>query len=554
MPRDAQKQNTQSAGVQAPIRGIIATGIYEGSGSDSGGNSAEGDTGVDSAIWLFNMIPGEYGCRVRPGSRNLVTDVPDSIGPSGQIRSVFYFNSVIAGGTFDVTFAITDEGIYDVSAGGPGPWVLGDRPADLVWPIQGGNAGWASNVNFTNVAGDHFLLIADEVNGYYIFDGTTWAQGTFTGNPIPDAENLVHITEWNGRIWFAEKNSARAWFLDPLALAGGITPMDVGNRFKEGGHLVQNSTWTLDAGDGMDDKFVMISSTGDVLVWEGLDPTTADDLIMVGRWQVGGVPEGRRLLSDWGGDVMILSTSGLITVSALLEGTSTLNQRKFISRNINQYIRAEMSKTILEFGWSMELVPNEGIAIFIIPQPLNSSRAAIQFVMETGSNSWCMFRDLKIMATAKADHIMLFSTFDGRIMVLDGTLDNVSLDGLTGEAITFSMLTHYSGMGSPASWKRGQFIRPYWIGAVQPVFSIKVLWDFDLRELPTTPAYTPDDLATWDAAIWDLDVWVGSAQSYLETIGIGGMGRHAAIAIRGNSVNDLTYIGADVMFDKGGML
>ena len=155
-------------------------------------------------------------------------------------------------------------------------------------------------VNYTNVAGDHFLLIADEANGYYIFDGTVWAAGTFTGSPKPLATDLVHLTEWQGRIWFVERDTARAWFLDPLALTGDITPMDVGSRFKKGGHLVQNGTWTLDDGAGMNDRFVQVSSSGDVLVWQGTNPATAADISLLGRWYVGKVPEGRRVMSDWG--------------------------------------------------------------------------------------------------------------------------------------------------------------------------------------------------------------------------------------------------------------
>jgi hypothetical protein len=304
----------------------------------------------------------------------------------------------------------------------------------------------------------------------------------------------------------------------------------------------------------MDDKLVMISSSGDVLIWQGIDPTTAADLTLKGRWQVGSVPEGRRVMSDWGGDVAILSTSGLVTTSALLDGVATLNPDKYISRNINQYMRGEMDKTLDVYGWSMELVPRQGIAIFTVPQPLNSSRAPIQFALETATGAWSMFRDLKMMSTAKAGADLLFSTYDGRVMSLEGSLDNVSLDGLTGNTITFSLLTHYSDVGNAAVWKRGQFIRPYWIGAAKPSFNIQVLWDFNLTELTTSPVSNFDSLSEWDTAIWDESVWAGVAQSYLETIGISGMGRHAAVAIRGTSTDDLTYVGADVMFDSGGML
>ena len=547
--RQSQGQNTQSVGVPAPLRGLVATGIF-----GVGFAAAEGDIGVDSAIWLYNLIAGEYGVRVRSGSREKVTNLPNLAGADGDVRTVLFFNSIIAGGAHDHLFALTDLGIFDVTAGGAGPWTLGDRVSDLIWPNQGNNAGWATGLNYTNVAGDHFLLVTDEDNGYYIFDGTSWAQGTFIGSPAPEPEDLVHVVEWNGRVWFVEKNSARAWFLDPLSLTGDIAPMDVGSRFKEGGHLVQNSTWSLDSGDGMDDKFVMVSSGGDVLVWEGIDPTTAADLTLVGRWSVGAVPEGRKVMSDWGGDVIILSTSGVVTCSALLQGRATLDSEQFISKNINQYIRAEMVKSLNVFGWSMVQVPHQNLTVISVPNPPLTSRPHIQFVLETSTNAWCMFRDLDILCQVESGESYLFGTDDGRIMALEGTTDNIDLEGKSAEAITFSMLTHYSGLGMAANWKRPQWIRPYWIGAAQPVFNAQIRFDFDLAELLTSPPFVETDVATWDSAIWDTALWAGTAQSYLETIGVNGMGRHLAIAIRGEATNELTYVGADVMFDRGGLL
>jgi len=546
----ARPQSTISAGVPAPIRGLVASGIF---GGNIGSAAAEGATGVDSAIWLYNMIAGEYGCRVRPGSREFAVNIPDTDSNQGEVRTVMYYNSSVAGPINDFTFAVTDEGIYDISAGGVGPWDF-TSPTSHEWANKGIRAGWCSCINYTNVGGDQFLLVCDEENGYWIFDGSTWAAGTFTGNPKPEAVNLVQIVEWNARIWMVERNTARVWFLDPLALTGDITPLDVGNRFKDGGHLVQCSTWSLDDGAGMDDKFIMISSSGDVLIWEGIDPTTAADLTLVGRWQVGTVPEGRRVMSDWGGNVAILSASGIVTADALLAGAASTGQDQYISRNINQYIRSAMDETIDDYGWSLGIVPKEGIAIITVPTP-RRNQAPIQFVLELSTTAWSMFRDLKMVCNCKVNDKFYFGTYDGRVLSLEGSLDDVLVtDETTGKAITFSLLTHYDPAGSAAVWKRAQFIRPYWIGAALPSYVVQIRFDFDLEELPTNPAYVTALLSRWDLAIWDADPWEGTAQSYLQTRGVSGMGRHLAIAIRGSATNALTYIGADVMYDTGGML
>jgi hypothetical protein len=536
----AQKQNVQSLKIPAPTRGIVASGLY----------TSGGEAGVDSAIWLYNMIATEYGVRIRQGSAEVVTSIPGL--DSDKIKTVMFYNSIIAGGANDKIFAVNDEGIYDVTAGGAGPWdLLG--ATDLAWPSPGANAGWVSFLNYTNVAGDHFLLICDEQNGYFIFDGTTWTVGTFTGSPVPLAENLVQITEWQGRIWFVERNTATAWFLSPLALGGNIESFNVGNRFKLGGHLVQNTSWTLDAGDGMDDYFVMISAAGDVLVWNGIDIGTAADIALVGRWVLGSVPEGRRVMSDFGGDVLILSTSGIVRCSELLGGMAAVSENNTLTKNITRYIRATMRDSLDDYGWSMLLVPTEGLMIVSTPTtPLTVP--PIQFVMDTTDNAWCMFRDLDIVSQTKVGSRYLFGTSDGRIMEMTGTTDNVDLAGVSTEAVTFSMLTHYDALGNPGAWKRPQFLRPYWVGGAPPNYRVQVRYDFDVEELQIGPPISREGIALWDAALWDDATWSGKAQAYEATIGVSGMGRHLAVAIRGESTSDLTYVGSDIMGDMGGLL
>ena len=536
--RRAQPNLTSDVGIPAPVKGIIAAGLYGGTA----------DIGPESAIWLFNMIPGEYGVTVRQGSREFATGLLDSAAQPADVRTVMYYNNITAGGGNDFAFAVTDAGIYDITGGGAGPFTLA-----LTWPNQGGDAGWCSYMNYTNVNGDHFILVCDEANGYYIFDGTTWTQGTFIGNPAPNAVDLVQITEWQARIWFVERDTATAWFLDPLALEGQITPFDVGTRFKKGGHLVQNSSWTMDDGEGMDDKFVQISSSGDVLVWSGVDPTVSTDLLLVGRWFIGAVPEGRRVMSDWGGDVAIISTMGVVKISSLLRGDNALNSESHISANITRYIRAEMALVRDEFGWSMESDPASSISIISVPQR-DESVPPIQFVINTITKAWCMYRDLDMRSMDKNVTGFYFGTSDGRVMRTDSVADDISLDGLSAKAINFSFLTHYWHMEQPAIWKRPQFIRPSWIGSAQPIYSIAIEFDFSLEELPVAPVGSPVGGADWDDAEWDLNLWQGTAQRYFETKGLIGMGRHLAVAVRGNSSARLAYIGSDLIFDTGGSL
>ena len=529
-PAKVQPRNVGAAPIPAPINGIIAESIF---GGDRRG-------GLLSAILMFNAIPGEYGIKVRPGSAEFATTIPDG---TTEIRTVMHYNTGTGAST--KIFAATDQGIYDITAGGAGP-----HTKVVTWGTTGGNAGWCTFVNYTNSAGT-YLLVTDEVNGYVYFDGTTWTTSpSVTGVAAGD---LVHITEWQGRLWFAEKNTGSAWFLAALAISGAATELPVGDRFKAGGHLVQNSTWTVDAGDGINDKLVQISSQGDVLVWEGINPTAASDLTLIGRWKVAGIPAGRRILTDWGGDVMIMTTYGLIAVSTLLSAKSNLSPEQYLTKNIGRYFRTEMQKSGTDFGWALELVTAEGIAILTVPRE-SASVDPLQFVINTETGAWTVFRGLDMVGVVNVNDKFQFGTTDGRVMDLEGDVDDLNLAGSSSEAIVYSWLTHYSNFNSPGSWKRPSFFRPYWVGSGQPTYSVGMKYDFDISELDQSGTAGSGSSDVWDTGLWDTAIWGADLVAYSDLVGVDGMGHHVAIAMKGESQNALQYIGGELYGDGGGFL
>ena len=546
--RRPQRQNAQGFGAPAPVGGIQANSpIYSG-----------GDDNLAKCIWMWNIIPGEYGCRVRNGSKEFATNIPGTqsgpgVGERGHVRTLLYYNDNVSqgsGGT-DFFFAVSDEGIYDITAGGTGPWI----PA-LAWPTIGGNAGWCSFANYTNDNGDHWLLVCDEVNGYYTFDGTTWAQGSFSGpGPAPDPANVVHVQEWQGRFFFTERDTTKAWYTDPGTIFGDVTEIEFGNRFIKGGHLVQLGSWSVDDSAGLDDKLVAISSSGDLLVFAGLI-SDANQFQMVGRWYIGKVPEGRRCLSNWGGDMTILSSLGVQRLTGLMTGSSTINDEAYITQNIQRYLRDYMQTRVDLYGWEMELDPSDNLAIITVPVDTTASdQRPVQFVLNTTTNAWCMFRDLDMLTLNKSNDGLFFGTRDGRVMEYTGHADDVRLDpGANPNTITFSLLTQYSTLGDPGTWKRAQFLRPNWLAEATPIFNVQVRYDYDIEELQENPPYVNIDLSQWDNALWDINVWATGADTFISTVGARGMGRAIAFAMRGEVGYETSFIGWDCMLDKGGLL
>ena len=542
--RAAQRKLVRSATMPAPVRGLRASDAIMGIG-----NTAE------AALVLNNLIPRELGGEVRPGSVTVATKLPSVANPdSGEVRTIIGFEG-LTGSLSKKRFAATDLGIFDITAESEGPWT-----EVYSWINTGGDAGWCSYISFTNVNGDPYILLCDEQNGYIVYDGLlgTWAPGS-TGAGDPGPEEFVQITEWQNRIWLVQRDTASAWYSGIGAISGDFTEIDLGSRFLKGGFLVQLESWSFDDGSGLNDRLLAMSSAGDVLAFSGIDPGNASQFEMDGRWFVGSPPKGRRVMSDWGGDVMILSSFGLITASVLATtAEDNLNSDLWASKHIARYFRAFMNERTEFYGWSMELAPLYGVGIFTIPQLPGFSDAPIQFCLNANTNAWCMFKNLDMRCANKDSTGFYFGTTDGRVLRLEGHVDNVGMtieaEPNAGDPISWQTLTHYDPLGNPAIEKMMQFIRPYFIGGAAPSYNVRLNFDFDLNALDGSPQSPETGLALWDEALWDEAAWAGAAQNYESIRGVSGMGRQIAVTMIGESTTELSLLGYDLMYTDGGLL
>jgi hypothetical protein len=528
--RRGQQQATQTVFAPPMQGGINAIA--------SAGNVPPAD-----ALQLYNMIPNDYGVRVRNGSREWCQPVPLGNG----IRTIIPFNTQqAAAAPNDKLFVATSDGIYDCSTAGALPTRV------LEWPIKTDPAGWCSWHAYSTVAGQ-FLLVCDLVNGYYVYTAATntWAVGNITG---PEEAVMDFVTVWKNRVWFIERNSGNAWYLPVGSISGNATKFEFGNKFKYGGWLKSIWNWTLDAGEGMDDYLVALSSAGDMVVYKGTDPAQAANFSMVGWWYIGRVTQGRRQANDMGGELLLLSTYGVIQTSKLIAGLPVTDEGASVSYKINSRINLTMDRTYQEFGWEIKLYP-KGQLIFVTT-PKEVGKPWMQFVYSLTTKAWSQFLDLRIVTCEAWKGDFYFGTEDNRVMQYVGYSDNVLLadNGESATAIDWEMLTGYQMYTGSPKFKRVQFLRPQFVGVAKPAFSIKASYDFDLQKAAGSPPYVDPLTGLWNTGIWETSYWGGSYIVDQPPKGASGMGRHIAIAMKGRSAVETIHVGTDVLLDEGGML
>lgn len=494
----------------------------------------------DKALFILNLVAGDRGLTPRPGTQEHATNVGSV---AGEVRAVLPYHS---SGALDRLFATAQNGLYDISAGGSAPTLK------LTFGIQNTNTGFGESAPFVNSAGDRFLLYADEVNGYLLYtEGTdSWAAGSVTG-VSPSA--LVHVALWGARVWFTERDSSRGWFLGLGAISGPATPFDFAPFFAAGGTLRGLWRWTRDGGqDGMGDHLVAVSSAGDVVVFRGTDPQYPN-FQWVGTWHVGGVPAGRKLASQYGGDLQLLTLNGLLPLSRLVSG-AVLTPDTYETNDIRPLFANAMAAMSTRRGWHVQAHPRG--SFLCVNTPGVAGEPQEQFAMSFATRDWSRLRGLDILSSALWQGEFYFGTRDGRVLKSTGTVDNVLLGGNTSQAkaIECSWLPGFSNYGSGGR-KAVRFLRLGFLHrGLPPSFEALVRFDLDTREPSGALEATIGSSGAWDVGQWDVALWGGGPDRTYRRIGATGVGTLVAVGAHFQASDYCVVTDAEVGIETGGPL
>lgn len=449
-------------------------------------------------------------------------------------------------------------------------------------PLLGVNQAWNSNTDY---------LVDDQVlNGGNIYiataGGTSASSGgpTGTGSSISDGSvtwdyvgpqvpntigpsladqqlgyagdpaSFVAIAVWKSRPFLVERDTSRAWYLDVNSIYGTATSFDFGSKMQHGGPLRNLYSWSYDAGNGMDSMLVGISGAGDVVIYAGTDPTSADTFGIKGSWFLGGVVSGRNIATDFGGDVLVLSLLGLKPLSELISGAPEGDAKQYATYKITNLFNLAATTFKDLPGWAVHIHPTDNALLVTVPT--QAGQPTTQLAMAFGKKGWFPYRDLPIYSAAVWNGVLYFGTNDGRVCRNEGYVDNVKLaDASSFAPVGWSVLTASQNLGN-AQMKRIHMLRPTVLSQTnRPLVQAKAVYGFSTVE-PALPAGASPGgtTGTWNASTWDVSVWSGDSSPSQRIQGATGIGRDVAIAIRGEAISRTTLVGVDVFFDVGGLL
>lgn len=361
-----------------------------------------------------------------------------------------------------------------------------------------------------------------------------------------NSNTFANINLFKGRLWFVQKDTLTAWFLDPLSIGGVAEPLDIGGIARNGGFIQAMGTWTLDAGEGVDDYAVFVTNMGEAIVYNGTDPTVAETWLLKGVWQIGQT-FSRRCFFKWAGDLLLLTQGGLVPLSGLLQ-SSRLDPRIYLTDKIYYAVSQAATQYYANFGWQIHYFAAENMLILNVP----ISGGIQQFVMHTITKAWGQFTGIEANCWEVSGPNDMF--FGGNGFV--GRFYNTTSDN--GTNIQAECQQAYSYFNSRGTLKRFTMVRPIIItDNALPTVLCGISLDFDPVSPTGSTTFNPSLIAIgeWDTGIWDYNLWGGGVNINKQWQGVTGIGFAGGLAMSIASQGvDLRWASTDFVFETGGVL
>jgi hypothetical protein len=478
---------------------------------------------ITDAVELENLFPTVSNVVLRGGYKKHATGLPSTV---DTLMSY-------AGGATEKLFAASSTSFYDVTTAG----AVGS-------PVVTGltNAIW----EYTNVAtpGGAFLMAVNGIDSARLYNGSTWSIPAITG---VSSANLSNIALFKNRLWFIEKNTLKAWYLPTLSIGGAAEYIDLSSVAKYGGHLVDLDTWTIDAGYGVDDNLVFITSTGEVIVYRGTDPASAATWALAGIWKLGS-PIGARCMLKWAGDLLILTYDGLLPLAQSLQ-SSRLDPRVALSNKIQGAITEATTLyggDHAAVGWQITYTAKNNAVWINVPVGQGQQ---VQYVMNTITTSWCKFSGwaANCWEIFGDDPYFGGSGFVGRAWTTGP--DGYSDDNAN---ISTNCIQAFNYFGSRGVKKYFTRARPSIFSNGQPSIAMNMNIDFALTDVSSALSFSPNPAATWDVSLWDTGLWGSDSSITNNWQGITGIGYCGGIHLKSSSQYlSMEWASTDIVYQAG---
>lgn len=340
--------------------------------------------------------------------------------------------------------------------------------------------------------------------------------------------DMKFVWVYKRRLWFAQKNSLNAYYMDqPDAIGGAPKVFPLGGEYALGGALLFGQSWSLDSGaqGGLSEQNIFVSTEGEVAVYQGIDPDQASSWGKVGLYRVG-TPLGDRAWFRAGSDIGIATTIGLVPLSQAIQRAIAALAPAAVSYPIEEaWNRATQERG--RDNWVCEVWPEQQMVLTAPPDAVGVNQP-VALIANARTGAWCRYTNW---------HMLCMTVFDGRLYFGSpgGLVYLANVSGADdGQPYTGVYLPLFEDFGASMQRKIPKLGRAVLRAAVPITERLSFHADYNTA-LPAPPNATPSPGANvWGTAEWGDAVWGGDdAGVVTQTLrSLGGAGYACSVAVQ----------------------
>jgi len=347
---------------------------------------------------------------------------------------------------------------------------------------------------FTDGAGQAYTIIANGVDTAQSFTNDTFADLGYTMTGINYLDSPL---SFKNRLYFV-CDDWTVCYSGVQSITGSLTTFEVGSYFKKGGKILTIENWTQDAGQGIDDLFVIISTEGEVMIYKGTSPEATD-------WQTLGVFQIPRPVGKWccesvGADILIITEQGYLPLSVVLSDIRA--NRTSISGKINPIVNGkDFTKR-----WEIHFYSTAGWVFINAPSNV-PQYAHEQHVLNIKTNAWCRFLGWDGQSFCVLNDMLFFANANGVYQANQGSSDD-------GKYIVYKVQKAYNQFGTPLKKQLMRIVPRYSSYSNDELYKC-INADFKEGRNRLIIERTNNGYQSyWDLAIWDESYWSDEYQAY----------------------------------------
>lgn len=449
---------------------------------------------VTDAISLVNWLPQANGLTSRKGLTERTTGY--SATPETVLSYKYGSNRKLITASDDDLY--TDNGAGTLTSLGTGF----------------GNARWDAVQ-----LGQNMVLVngADAPRNY---DGSSLTTPTFGGDlNTYGADNIDGIHKHKNRVYMWDTEYPNFFYGGVNSVSGSFAEFNLDRVSDTSGNLIEMKTISRDAGDGPDDYAAFILDTGEVLIYQGSDPGTANNWALVGKYQIPPII-AKNCAIEFSGDVLILTNQDIVKLSEVIKFGGEEGGFNIKPSKLSGAIATDYAIYGSNYGWQLTTYPSEGWIIINVPVATNTEYH--QYVINTTTGASTKLEGWNAAQFGKLNDALYFGNNTSLFQAQEGDDDD-------GADIALVARPAFSNLGTAAR-KKVSNARLYVESEGSLDVDMEIGYDYNFPNFQGTQTSQVTG-ALWDVASWDVAEWSGTQARLIDFV-TSGLGVYVSPQIR----------------------